>query len=488
MITAGEFGALLRGAETAYHVEKYRRAGQKRLSWRQHSRDFIPEKKRKMPPAHVTRGRSTTPRNRRPSMQNTPRSRSRGVKPMSISRSRSPSRRSKTESVSRSRSRSARPADRSVSIATASTDTVRVRASKGKVTDKGVANFMEGNVVNKQLNKFNKMSYPGFVTKHEYVGNVSDQHACYIAHTSMPTRAVLYAVAGGFLKQILRSALGWVVSDPSSLPPTPYTTSPVFELHFFYKDQQTDSLSEYFSYSYSTGHTFSTIVGLFADAFYTWYTTLPSFNPHCTLNLHQVLPKGPDNIAWEMDMSKAKVHLLTECSLKIRNNSSGEAVGGTILDLDAEPIIGRSYKVKGQAIVTQGRVTPAFEVTPDYQYGVQAETATNVKFTELPLRSSIVGCSKVGSVGLNPAEYKSHMFGARYDKNLNSFLDALQFFPGVKSYRSKLGETVMFGFEKPINTPGDIVLVFEHTMSIAASVSFKPCFATSQENFGLTLA
>jgi len=377
-------------------------------------------------------------------------------------------------------------------ISTSSVSTVKAKSKKGAVKDKGVPNFVDGNVVSTSFNAFNKMSYPGYVYNYEVTGIQSGTNVVYISHTSCPQNIVLRSVASAWLKAIVRKALNWNVTDGSQTMPFSYTTSPypVFMLGC----QKIDNSSVEYIWNYTCvgTETFSTLALEFYTALFDWCSANSSTPAQYGAAFSQIkewliYPKGSGQMSFLQDMAHCTIDVTTECTLKIKNTCTGLIEGGTVLDVDNEPLVGKSYKCRGQAILIAGKNTPLFDITPDWTTGVKSGNDVTAKFSELPLKSTIIGCGKVGNIGLGPADIKTHIFSFKKSMNIQKFLEGLALHNSdVTTYpfnvRSKFGETALFGFEKHINNAAPIKLDYEHNIKVGSVFHLKPSYNSSQEN------
>jgi len=429
-----------------------------------------PQKIKKMADGTPTRGRKKL-RTKIPKSMATPRkskSRSRSVKAITMGERSASRASSKSNSLAASGTGPAGPAHTVVIRSS--------RKSKGKLT--------QGNVqaVSKSKKKMEGLAYKGVVGTYEYTGLASDIDCVYVGHSTVPLEPALYQVCFALYKALFKK-IG-IRATASDLNVPPETVGSKFEfLDARYNDNTTNV---FHTRVLLVTDTIDVLVSLLVTALKVWLGDGGQFR-------YLFLAKFvADKRVVEVDLTKASITLMSESTFKIQNQTLN-VVGETVEEVDNVPLIGKSYKIRGQAIQIHGQPKgfTTFNMTVSNIKGIVAYAASSDptgKFKEPLLKGSVVSCTSYNDVAIQPGEIRSSIETFQKTMTFVSFFTKLQYqFDILSSARTynpatQLGTTTFFALEKQLNNDDTkpITIEFEHNLRMGTVINFKNTGFTSQ--------
>jgi len=429
-----------------------------------------PQKKKKMGDGTPTRGRKKV-RTKIPKSMVTPRksrSRSRSVRAITMGERSASKASSKSSSLAASGTGPSGPAH--VVVVRSS------RKSKGKLT--------QGNVQahKKSKQKMEGLAYKGVVGTYEYTGVSTDIDCVYVGHSTVPVEPALYQVCFALYKSLFKR-IGLRATASDLLCPPEIAGSKFEFLDARYNDNTTGIIH---SRVVLITDTIDVLVSLLVTAMKVWLASGGQFR-------YLFLAKfTADKRVVEVDLTKATITLMSESTFKIQNQSTNVA-GETAEELDNIPLIGKSYKIRGQAIQIHGQPKgfTTFNLTSSNQKGIVSYGASSDptgKFKEPLLKGSVVSCIAYNDVGIQPGEIRSSIELFSKTMTFVNFFTKLQYqFDIVSSARSynpatQLGTTTFFALEKQLNNDDSkaLTIEFEHNLRMGTIVNLKNSGFTSQ--------
>jgi len=429
-----------------------------------------PQKKKKMADGTPTRGRKKV-RTRIPKSMATPRkskSRSRSVKAITMGERSASRASSKSNSLAASGTGPAGPAH-----------TVVIRSSK-----KSKGRLTQGNVqaTAKSKRKMEGLALKGVVGTYEYTALASDSDCVYVGHSTVPLEPAMYQVCFALYKALFQK-IG-IRATASDLNCPPEMAGSKFEfLEARYNDNST---AVFHSRVILVTDTIDVLVSLLVTALKVWLGDGGQFR---YLFLAKFIA---DKRVVEVDLTKAKITMMSESTFKIQNQSLN-VVGETVEEVDNVPLIGKSYKIRGQAIQIHGQPKgfAVYNMTVSNIKGIVAYAASSDptgKFKEPLLKGSVVGCTAYNDVAIQPGEIRSSIETFQKTMTFVNFFTKLQYqFDILSSARTynpgtQLGTTTFFALEKQLNNDDTkaLTIEFEHNLRMGTVVSLKNSGFTSQ--------
>jgi len=426
------------------------------------------QKKKKMVDGTPTRGRKKI-RTKIPKSMATPRK--------SKSRSRSKSVKAITMGE-RSVSKSASAASSGSGMSAAGPGrTVVVRPTK-----KSKAKLTQGNVVaaNNTRKSMERCAYKGVVGTYEFIGGQEDVDCLYVGHSTVPIEPALYQVCFGLYKAMWK-IIGIRASDSATVIP-PECVGSKFEFMEARYDSNVTTVIH--SRVVLITDTLDVLVSLLVTAIKGWLGVGGQFRYLFSMKF------VADKRVIDVDLTKATIRLISESTFKIQNHSKNG--GESADDVDNVPLIGKSYKIRGQAIQIHGqpRGFATNNMTSSNSKGIVAYSANNDtsgKFKEPVLKGTVVGCISYGDVQIQPGEIRTSIETFNKNMSFTQFFNKLQYqwdTGSAKQYNpgTQLGTTTFFGLEKQLNNDNisPIIIDYEHNLRMGTVVSLKQTGFTSQ--------
>lgn len=199
-----------------------------------------------------------------------------------------------------------------------------------------------------------------------------------------------------------------------------------------------------------------------------------------SMTLYANTSVGVNQIYKQIDLSKMYVDLYIRSKLKLQNRTVSVATNVSVDDINACPLVGKSYFGTGNYIGVKQNAN-----LNTLQYIINSENATTGtglwqyiaggasldNFQEPPGKSQMVKVQKVGPCKLNPGEIKTSEIYIHRNKSLNQWVKILNNLPtGSGSRTMETGKYALFGFEKMVNASAGTV---DNSIKIAAEAECR---------------
>lgn len=412
-----------------------------------------------------------------------------------MKRGRSPTTPSPSTSVKRvridSRSRSRASSSRSLK------DVKGKGSSSGIVKTKTVKKtvkplLVDGNLVasKKVQAGMQSLSQKGVVGTYEYYGSGADPDCVYMGAASVPQTETFFVFCCAFLKALCIRA-GWHPVDINEVVPLKWFGTGAGGIEIYLRDVDGDTPGNAWAYTFVSTSTIS----IMATSMATNIKAAIAANPESYFSFVILRPNTDASAGMEFkfDLTKSMITLKSISTVKLQNSTfnveAGEEDDDNALDVHNVPLIGKSYRTKGQSVLVHG-INRGFSTRPfcaTNAGGVVkflAAQDTTSKYAEPALPSTFVGCRGHGDVSLAPGEVKSNIQIDSYRMNLNRFIYSMYYESGVTitNQKHRLGYTRFFGLEKQLNNGNatSITVGYEHNLQLGAKVDFKATVHTSQ--------
>lgn len=194
---------------------------------------------------------------------------------------------------------------------------------------------------------------------------------------------------------------------------------------------------------------------------------------------------------FEIDLSRAKIQLLSKSSLKIQNRTINTAGLADAEDVDNVPIYGKSYDSSGNYLACRSKqsdivniatggqnylLSPFNAVASNGYIPIVTELATPTngyqQFAEPVPKSCWANCKAIGKAHLDPGVIKTSVL---YHKGGMSFMNFMRksFLYNASDYTTAIGKNRLFILEKMIQAVATNTTTQENTLRVAYELDCK---------------
>lgn len=371
-----------------------------------------------------------------------------------------------------------------------------VKAKKIGGRDYRIGKRIKRNKVQK-LTVFDKAANRGVVERQQY-GNVKtasgNYKVLYLAHSTMPAQRVGVGMFAALIKKLLSEASLHIKDWSSPIVDDQYYNG-IIELRYRVEDGAAITAQNFTLTSSS-----STLLSL-ANAMATFFEGLTSNNlPSELLTLRYYVDFSgvvatSKVLHADIDLTSVSFLINSKSEMRVQNRTINSTGNDEADDVDNVPLDGKffEYATNGTQYRDYTGATTSSALTTDHVYGVLStitpSTTSTRLFSDIPLRSQIVGCKNIGSYNLQPGSIRSSVM---YDKVYISFSKLVHTLytktlggGGVGQYHQVwLGKTRLLAFEKTIHptTTGavnQINVAYDHKVELGITCYSKKKLQTA---------
>jgi len=356
----------------------------------------------------------------------------------------------------------------------------------------------------KKASKFNLKTFEGYYTSKGYVqrretnGVITDDHACYVGHSTFDPVMIQGTVAGCLLRKLMKIG-GVAINDRSMVLPMNTLTSAVGYRVEFSTITENGVIALYDNFNFLAATNFSGILGGMG--------TFQNFIGECligemveiavkpymlTLYQQDIVQISPSEVSTyrlvaKMDLSEEIIDLQIHSELTVQNRTNAaQAAAGSFYNLDRtdnQPLKGRIYEFRNgdpRLRISNAAQTLIDQVPIDGAILVRAaELGTD--WQNVPPPNQFANISKSGLVKMDPGHMKkgyiNYSFHGTFINMLVKLRAATFTAVGGITYAARmLGHCQLIGFEEEMRTPSTnpVAIAYERQLTVGATCKTKP--------------
>jgi len=355
----------------------------------------------------------------------------------------------------------------------------------------------------KKPSKFNLKTFEGryaskgYVQRRETNGVITDDHACYVGHSTFDPVMIQGTVAGCLLRKLMKIG-GVPINDRAMLLPMNSLTSAVGFKVEFSTITENGVIALYDSFVFLSSTNFSGILGGLG--------TFQNFIGECLINTtaeievkpymltlyqedrYQLTPElATQRLVAKLDLSEEiidlKIH--SELTLQNRTNAAQAAPGSYYASdrTDSQPLKGRIYEFRNgdpRLRIPNVAQTLIDQVPVDGAILIRA-TDLGTDWQNVPPPNHFANISKSGLVKMDPGHMKKGYINYSFQGTFLNMLVKLRAativaVSGITYASRMLGHCQLIGFEEEMRTPSvnPVAIAYERQLTVGATCRTKP--------------
>jgi len=326
----------------------------------------------------------------------------------------------------------------------------------------------------------------GATSTREVSGTITDPDCVYIGHASMAPVELLRVVSYSLVRKLYNEALGWDGDNLRSVIPYRMTAlnAQVSDGHkVVVKYINNMALNTKDQYVLPVTSPTQTLMDI-GDFLATWFSGFSSQDAtwkDTRLLWISIVDDTTGNTRAHIDLTSARVSLMTKSDLKIQNVTIPETGATTEDNVLNQPLVGRYYHfnsyVPNSADDDQNYIDALDQETGVLSWRAGQTTGQQyVTWKEPPPSKAFVNCAGTGTVRLEPGHIKMHTNMTSTSMLFEKALMAMavrQSFVNQKSTR--IGQHDLFALERVLQISGvlPIKIIYEANILTCASISTR---------------